>query len=541
MTDRTLFHNGHFLAMDSSDREYSWVTVRDGRFEAVGAHGDGTDHVDDRDDVVDLKGAVVLPGFVEAHGHPTTEMEVLSPQTLDIRASTCGSAREVIQKLSEAIASAAPSDWVVAFGWDPLLLPDLPEMSDELLTELSPTVPLSVMHQSVHVSWANQAALDRLGLTAQTPDPPGSTYERHPDGTPTGKALEIPATLVLMGESALPTAEQFNDYLANRLWAMAHSGVTTTGDLAFNPANGQRMDDYFAERDGPVRIRSYEITGARDPVDPEPSDSTLYRQVGVKMWKDGSPWVGNIETSFSYRDSPATRVLGLHAGHRGCSNYSHQQLREICEAYYPRGWQIACHVHGDIAVDDVLDVFEQIDRDFPRPGYPKFRIEHAGAMTESQVRRAHELGVSVSYFSAHIYYYGEVLREFFGERAQSWVAAGFASKCGMPFSLHNDPPVTAETPLLNIRTAVTRLTRAGNVLGPQYSVSVKEALRAQTIYAAQQLLSDHEIGSIEVGKLADMVVLDANPVSVEPERIHEITVLGTWLGGRRMYHAPSSV
>ncbi|MGK4219176.1 amidohydrolase [Kocuria marina] len=540
MTDRTLFHNARFLSMDPSDREYGWVMVQDGRFEAMGEQGHGTEHLTEGDDVVDLRGAVVLPGFVEAHGHPTTEMGILSPQTLDLRASTCGSAREVMEVLSDAVAAAGPSDWVVAFGWDPLLLPDLPEMSGELLTELSPTVPLSVLHQSIHVSWANRAALDRLGLTAQTPDPPGSSYERHLDGTPTGKALEIPATLVLMGESAQPSPEQFDDYLANRLWHMARRGVTTTGDLAFDPAHEQHMVDHFAERGGPVRVRSYEVTGARAPVDPVPTDSTLYRQVGVKMWKDGSPWVGNIETSFGYRESQATRALGLHAGHHGCSNYSHEQLREICEAYYPKGWQIACHVHGDIAVDDVLDVFEQIDREHPRSGYPKFRIEHAGAMTESQVRRAHTLGVSISYFAAHIYYYGEVLRDFFGERADSWVAAGFASKCGMPFSLHNDPPVTAEDPLLNIRTAVTRLTRAGRVMGPEHAVSVREALRAQTIYAAQQLLSDHEVGSIETGKLADMVVLEDDPLTVAPERINDIAVLGTWLGGQRAFDASST-
>ena len=197
-------------------------------------------------------------------------------------------------------------------------------------------------------------------------------------------------------------------------------------------------------------------------------------------------------------------------------------------------------MHGDIAVDDVLDVFEQIDCEHPRSGYPKFRIEHAGAMTESQVRRAHTLGVSISYFAAHIYYYGEVLRDFFGERADSWVAAGFASKCGMPFSLHNDPPVTAEDPLLNIRTAVTRLTRAGRVMGPEHAVSVREALRAQTIYAAQQLLSDHEVGSIETGKLADMVVLEDDPLTVAPERINDIAVLGTWLGGQRAFDASST-
>lgn len=531
MADDVLLHNATFLSMDPDQNTYDWVLVHDGRFAKMGTGGRpaGTDV-----ERVDLQGATVLPGFVEAHGHPTMQMSVLSPTALDIRSSTCTSAEAVMDTLRGAIEDASDDGWVVAFGWDPLLLPDLPEISSEFLTELSPDVPLSVMHYSAHTSWSNRAAMERLDIDKDTPDPPGSSYGRHDDGSLDGSATELPAATNIMGP-AMDPGDDFDDYLQHTLQGLAEVGLTTTGDLAFNPQQQDAITRYFATHHGPVRVRSYEMSGARDAVPADGSGTEFYRQVGVKIWKDGSPWVGNIETSFPYQDSDATHAAGIPGGHHGCSNYSHDDLVRICESYYPKGWQIACHVHGDIAVDDVLDVFEQVDATYPREGYPKFRIEHAGAMTAEQVRRAHRAGVAISYFPTHVYYYGEVLRELFGDRADEWVAAGHAVDAGIPFSLHNDSPVTAETPLLNIQTAVTRRTRTGTVMGEKYGVPVLEALKAHTIYAAEQLLSDHEVGSIEKDKCADLVVLSDNPLDIDPHHIADITVLQTWLGGQRTH------
>ena len=216
----------------------------------------------------------------------------------------------------------------------------------------------------------------------------------------------------------------------------------------------------------------------------------------MKIWSDGSPWIGNIETSFGYQDSPHTRAIGVHPGHRGCSNYTPEQLLELCRKYVSQGWQIACHVPGDIAVDTVLDTFDGVQQETGRTDL-RLRMEHCGSITADQVRRAHELGVTISFFVAHLYYYGEVLRDFIGTHAENW-------------------------------------TPAGAVLGPDVAIGVREAIRAQTIYPTWQLHSDHEIGSIEPGKFADFVVLDANPLTVPAHDIHTIHIRGTWINGRRV-------
>lgn len=509
------------------------IAVHDGRVVAVGTDAEIVALASADTETVDLHGATVLPGFVEAHAHPTSEMRLIGPGAVDIRAAVCPTAGDVLGRLREAVVDAGPGDWVFAFGWDPLLVPDLPRISGALLDEISPEVPLSVMHYSVHSSWANSAALARLGITSETPDPPGSTYVRDAHGRLTGEGREIPASMILGGPQLDVQEDTFAHHLDFTLHRFARAGVTTVADLAFEPDAYPAVTDYFQEHPAPVRMRTYEKAGVRTVIPHPDHDDPMIRPVGVKVWSDGSPWIGNIETSFEYQPSPETEAIGVHPGHRGCSNYTPAELLEICRTYMAQGWQIACHVHGDVAVDTVLDTFEAIQVETGRNDL-RLRMEHCGSITEPQVARAHRLGVTISFFVAHLHYYGEVLRGLFGPRADEWTPVGSAAASGMPFSLHNDPPVTPENPLLNIQTAVTRTSRAGARMGGHLRIGVADAIRAQTIWAAWQLHSEHEIGSIEPGKLADLVVLSRNPLEASPGDIAAIEVVDTWLAGRRV-------
>ncbi|MBO1268192.1 amidohydrolase [Arthrobacter cavernae] len=536
----TVFLNANVITVDEEFSIAEAVAVAGGRILAVGTAVDVSALIGPATEINDLGGRTLLPGFVEAHGHPTAEMNFLGPACIDIRAVVCGSAEEVMGKLQAAVAGAGPGDWVVAFGWDPLLLPDLPAMSGQLLTELSPSVPLSVMHYSAHSSWANDAALARLGVTADTPDPAGSEYCRNKDGSLTGEGKELPASMILMGPAMEVNDKTFNPYLARQLERMAAAGVTSTGDLAFHPGSHGPVRSFYESVEAPVRIRAYEMSTPAGPARTAGTDDdSMFRQVGAKVWTDGSPWIGNIETSFGYEDSRATRAIGLEPGHRGCSNYTRDELLAIGRQYVPAGWQLACHVHGDLAVEMVLDVVAQLQAEFPGADR-RFRLEHCGTITPGQVGRAHALGITISFFAAHIHYYGDVLVDLFGARANSWTPVGAAADCGMKFSLHNDAPVTPESPLLNIQVAMTRLTRSGVQLGPEFRIGIEDAIRSHTIHAAWQLFSEHEFGSIEAGKFADFVVLDRDPLQTPAEEVGSIRIEQTWLGGRLAYSAADS-
>ncbi|NUT47242.1 MAG: amidohydrolase family protein, partial [Saccharothrix sp.] len=318
-------------------------------------------------------------------------------------------------------------------------------------------------------------------------------------------------------------------------------GVTTISEMACLPDWRRALLD--PRRDFSrlsVRLRLYtpvEETPPRGVVPGEGDD--LIREIGVKIWVDGSPWVGNIAVSFPYLDTPATRSMGLGTKPKPTTNYSWDALAAIVEAHFPLGWQIACHAHGDLAIDMVLDVYESVLSRYPGRDH-RLRLEHVGAMRQDQFTRAAELGVTASVFIDHVYYWGEVLtEELFGETyGARWAAARSAVDAGMRISLHNDPPATPEDPLHNITVATTRRSRQGRVLAPEECLTVDQALRAQTVDAAYQLLCDDVVGSLTPGKYADLVVLSADPHDVDPARIRDLDVVATFLAGEQVYGEP---
>jgi predicted amidohydrolase YtcJ len=312
--------------------------------------------------------------------------------------------------------------------------------------------------------------------------------------------------------------------------------VTTCADLGFSNDLRALTQSLYDNGDALVRTRLYEMSDASlaATVGVDNGDDLL-KQVGIKIWVDGSPWVGNIYSSFGYLDTWATEALGLEPGHQGKPNYTEGQLRDIASAYFPEGWQLACHVHGDLAVDMALNVYEHVLRSAPRENH-RLRLEHCGAMTAAQFRRAAELGVTCSLFVGHIYYWGDVLTDgLFGpEYGAHWMRAGSAFESGMPVSFHNDCPVTPEEPLRNIQVAVTRRSRTGTVHGDSERVAMDQAIRAQTIHAAHQLFAEDIVGSLTPGKYADLVVLSTDPRVTDDELP---TVLSTYLAGRPTYSA----
>jgi predicted amidohydrolase YtcJ len=272
------------------------------------------------------------------------------------------------------------------------------------------------------------------------------------------------------------------------------AGLTTCSEMAFDPMFRPMLDQLRDQLT--VRLRTYEMSTAEMTTDEsvKNGDDTV-RQVGIKIWVDGSPWVGNIDLSFPYLDTAATRAIGVVPGSCGHANYTREQLTEIVEAYFPLGWQMACHVQGDKGVDTILDVYEEALKKHPRTDH-RLRLEHVGAISDERLQRAADLGVTCSIFVDQIHYWGDIIVDglFGAEHGSRWMPCGSAVATGMRISLHNDPPVTPEEPLRNISVAATRTAPRGRVLGPEQLPTVEQAIRAQTIDAAWQLFSDDVIG-----------------------------------------------
>jgi predicted amidohydrolase YtcJ len=516
----------------AADAQAEAMAVDDGTIVAIGAADELGRRFPDADTVA-LDGWV-MPGLIEPHGHPGFSAILLSDLVVDLRPVVVPDADGVLAALRTAVADAA-GQAVFANGWDGLLQRGLPDPDIRFLDELAGSVPLVVIHNSGHSVYFNTAAAGAAGLDRNTPDPVGASFGRDAAGELTGVALEAAAVELVLAPMLAKAQQHLPRILPAHLRDLASRGITTVSDLSWNPELNPLIDALRTRGEMPVRLRWYEMSRPGGTPAARDRGDAVFRQVGVKTWSDGSPWVGNIATSFPYLDTPATRGLGLEPHHIGRANYTAQELRDIADPYAAAGWQLACHVHGDLAIDATLDVYEQLIGEHGLTDH-RFRLEHCGAMTPAQFERAAGLGVTVSLFVDHITYWGEVLVDdlFGAEHGGAWADAGAAFAAGHRATFHNDGWVTPNEPFQNMAVAETRTTRNGYRMPGGRGVTREQALHAHTTNAAWQLFSDHEVGALASGLLADFIVVDRDPLTVSAHDLAETQVKATYVGGVRV-------
>ena len=293
--------------------------------------------------------------------------------------------------------------------------------------------------------------------------------------------------------------------------------------------------------DCPLRISLYQVSTSEVAGQKlTTANPDRVRKQGIKLWADGSPWIGNAALSFPYLDSPVVRAAGIPLGPAGISvmNYTKDELDAVIDRHAPEGWQMSFHCNGDAALDVVLDVYERGLKKHNLLGTDhRWRIEHLGACHKEQFERAAALGVEASMGPFQFIYWGDLLdgQMFPSEIGSQWQAIGDAFDAGLEVSFHNDGSVTPPNVLLNIQSTITRTTSSGTVHGANQKVTLDQALRAETINGARQLFVDDKYGSLEVGKIADLVELSADPYEVNPMTLAtDVSVLGTWVGGRKV-------
>lgn len=253
----------------------------------------------------------------------------------------------------------------------------------------------------------------------------------------------------------------------------------------------------------------------------------------VKLFQDGSLQGYTGYLSNPYHSLPDAISDG---SWRGYPIYNPRELVNIVTRYHEEGWQVAIHGNGDAGIEDILNAFEEAQKAYPRAN-ARHIIIHCQTVREDQLDRIERLGVVPSFFTVHTYYWGDRHRDIFlgKARASRIDPLRSALKRGIPFTSHNDTSVTPMDPLLSVWSAVNRLTGSGKVLGEDQTVSVLDALKSVTIWGAYQFHEERMKGSLEPGKLADMVILGENPLEIAPERIRDIPILATLVGNRLVY------
>lgn len=528
--------NAKILTMDDEMPEATCIAFADGRILGVGEAADMALLEDPNAEIIDCEGRTILPGFIEPHFHflPCSTMS----QIENIGPFRYETVQGAIDRLIEVAKDVGPNEWIMGRQFDPSLQegPDL--LTRDLLDTVSVEKPVFVYNASMHFGYCNSKALEIAGIHKDTPDIPNSPYGRDENGEPNG---------VLIGGGAYTSVIRHNqsakkiDLVGNSLDVISRAnslGITMFCDQATGMTRGvKEIEIYNTLAESPqmtARLRyslSYGIQDKWDEYDIACGDGNeIVRCTAWKIVADGSNqgFSGLQREPYLYRDDVGLPYVDANA------------LTEMVIDRAKRGWALAIHANGDKAIDNVLDAYEAAYEQGLLTNTP-CRIEHCSILHDEQIERIAKMGLSPSFLIGHVYYWGQAMRDkVFGHTKASLLdrTASCEAK-GIRWTLHSDEPVSEMGPLRCVENAVTRKMwkEPGTILAPQECVSVEAALRSITRDAAWQCHSDHEVGTLTEGKFADLVILDADPREVDPNEIGNISVLETWMGGRRVYAA----
>lgn len=494
--------------------------------------------------VQDLGETVLMPGFIDAHSHPLLSGIVTQEPAHWIAPYMGFPTFADVEALWHKLDKELPADQPVVCNGLDRLLQGAPELTNTMLDAYFPTRVAIVMDNSGHELYFNSAVIAFNGWTDSKPpaDPAGARFGRNDDGTSNGRAYET-AAIMAAAMKVVGLAVPHPLLSAARWYAlMASHGVTATTEHTYETNLLKAYIALASAADCPLRLALYHMSidpTCGEPVQTPIPESLLWKQ-GIKLWADGSPWVGTIAASFPYLDNATTKAaqIPLGPGGEGMLNYPRSELDAVLATHTPEGWQMAFHVNGDVGIDVVLDAYERaLDANGLTGTDHRWRMEHCGAGRGDQFKRAANLGVTVSLLPAQFIYWGDLLdgTMFESEIGGQWVRGGDAVREGALVTFHNDGCVSPPIPLLNIQAMVTRTTPSGHVHGASQAMSIEDAFRAHTVNAAFQIGRDHDLGSLTVGRLADLVELSADPFAVDPHTLTDtVTVGGTWHGGRRL-------
>lgn len=530
---QTLYYHGSIITVNDEQPTAEAVLVEEGIIKAVGDYEKLRLEMKYDAEQFDLCGHTLLPGFIDGHSHM-----LYSAMFPRFDGPPVGN----IDSIEKLVASAQiylrqhpikNQHWLVGMGYDNYFFANHRHPTVEDMDRISTEVPVLMMHYSGHIGVCNSKVLELCGITKDSPNPEGGIIYKNPlTGEPTGVVEELALTRDVLEKMPLPTEELIDMVVLRSQDMYLQNGITTVQDGTIDPTSFPMLEKLYKKGLLHVDICGYVklATKSRDYLLNLTSrgqrDKRGAKLIGAKIFLDGSPQAKTAWMSDPYMVPPEGEDLSY------CGYQVYEDDNKVCDFIkdcLEHRWQIIAHCNGDAAIEQFISQYERAQKETGIYDDLRPVAIHCQMVRFDQLDRMKKIGMMPSYFHDHVYFWGDwhldsVLGMERGSRI-SPLAATLAR--GIPFTLHQDCPVAPPNMMLSIHNAVNRKTASGREIGPQFTVSPLEAIRSVTLNAAYQYFEEHRKGSIEPGKVADFVVLDANPLTVPKDQIKYINVVET--------------
>ena len=523
-----LLFNGNIYTVNDKEPQAQAIAISRGRIVGIGSNADAMNLASAGAKKIDLGRKTVLPGFIDAHSHPAMA------GVMHLRMVDCDlrSIAAIEAALRERAAKTPAGEWVLGFKYDDTKTSDGRPLTIGDLDAAVPDHPVEIEHRGGHTIYCNSLAFEKAGITDKTPDPPG------------GKIDHDPLTGRLSGRAAESARAFFDKVIPNRLTRddhregvqliskmLAKSGITSAHEAQGTPTELLAYQD--AHQAGELLYRAYCFINYRF------IDSMIAAGVRTGF---GDEWVRVGAMKLVCDGSISERTARLSQPYEGRPNDYGILVMTEDELYgygwkaHMAGWQIGTHANGDVGIDTTLRVYERLQKESPRPD-PRFRLEHCTVVNDDLVRRIKALRAIPTPFSTYVYYHGEKMRYYGAERLNHMFALRTFLDAGIRATQASDYPPGEFLPMMALQSEVTRTDRKGNVWGAKQKITVEEAIRVGTLHGAYASYEENLKGSLEVGKVADLVVLGRDPMKEDPFSLLTIPVERTMAGGRWTYES----
>ncbi len=513
------------------------IAIKDDRIVWVGDHESGEKI---RGKHIHFGDHSILPGFIDAHGHAS--YLAFTSQIANMASPPVGPVKDItdlksqIKQFIEA-AKLKPGEWVMGFGYDDSLLREQRHPNRDDLDDVGGKHPIYLIHVSGHLGTANSLGLSLAGINSETFDPPGGKIRRYEDSSRPNGVLEETAAYPLQRMAMASYKDPFGS-IKKAMSVYARNGITTAQDGAASIESLSLLKAAAARGDLIIDVVAYPMVQAG--VLPELNTSVIGKYEGrlklggVKLVLDGSPQGKTAYLTEPYLKPPQ----GQGDQYLGYPLIPQVTVSGLVKKYLDAGIPIMAHANGDAAADMLIRAVEEAEISSDH----RTVMIHAQTIREDQLDKMKSLKIIPSFFSAHTFYWGDWHRDsvFGPERARRISPTGSTLQRNMPFTVHNDTPIVPPNMIRLLWATTNRITRSGKILGKDQRISIYEALRAITINAAYQHFEEADKGSIEVGKLADLVVLSKDPLQMPREALMELKIMATYSNGEEIFRRKSN-